>query len=501
MKKIELYIYVIFLIFLASCGKKDDGYSNYESLTYNGSSSPYTDGIAPSGQDYSGENYIEYEENAFIETSENPISTFSVDVDGGSYANSRRFLEDGLKPPAEAVRIEEFINYFDYNYDEPSTGDPISLEGEVSQCPWTSGHKLIRVGIKGKTYMKSELPPSNIVFLIDVSGSMSSSNKLDLLKESLQLYVDELRSEDRVAIVTYSGSAGVVLESTPCSQSSTIKNAIESLGSGGGTAGAEGIITAYQIAENYYVEGGNNRIIIGSDGDFNVGPSSVDELIELIEEKRENGVFLTVLGVGTGNYNDAMMEQLADNGNGNYEYIDDIEQARKVFEEDFSTFYTVAKDVKVQIEFNPEKVKSYRLIGYENRVLNTEDFEDDTKDAGDIGSGKCVTALYEIEPTADSYTKVGPSFEIKFRYKNPDEDYSNELSLSVQDSEQSFVTSSESMRFAASCAGFGMLLIDSQYKGTTSYYDVKNWVQNASSYDQYGHKSDLMFLIDIASGL
>ncbi len=447
-----------------------------------------------------GDNYDDIVENPFINTPHEATSTFSVDADGASYANVRRFIQEGLQiPPANAIRTEELINYFDLEYPYTDTTHPINLNGEVSSCPWNSENKLVRIGIKGKPIPEAELPASNFVFLIDVSGSMSSEDKLELLKNGFNLFVDELTEQDRVAIVTYAGSAAVVLPSTTGDQKQTIKNAINNLGSGGGTAGAEGIITAYEIAQQNFIDGGNNRIIVGTDGDFNIGPSSTDDLITLIEEKRDFGVFLTVLGVGRGNLNDSALEQIANNGNGTYEYIDTVEQLRKVFIYDYNKFFTVAKDVKVQVQFNPENILAYRLIGYENRVLDNEDFEDDEEDAGEIGANQNITAIYEIVPQSDQNLSE-KALTLDFRYKNPDEDVSIPISLDLFDEGNSFEQASDFMQFTASISSFSMLLRDSQYKGTSSYNQVVNWLDNTSLTDQYNFKAQLRDLVQQASG-
>ena len=321
------------------------------------------------------EKYKDYVENPFVNTSEQPISTFAVDADGGSYTNMRRYLYLGQTPPKASVRIEEYINYFTFDYAEPTDGENVSLESEIATCPWNTEHHLLRLGMKGKTIPTAELPNSNYVFLIDVSGSMDSPDKLGILKTGFKALVDNLRDQDRMAIVTYAGQAAVLLESTYGDEKNKIKAAIDKLGAGGSTAGAAGINTAYEIAEQYFIANGNNRVILGTDGDFNVGPASTDELVELIEQKRESGVYLTVLGVGGGNLNDNMMEQIANKGNGNYEYIDNASQIQKVFTHEIAKFYTVAKDAKIQVTFNPNRIESYRLIGYENRQLSNEDFE------------------------------------------------------------------------------------------------------------------------------
>ncbi|MEM9985154.1 MAG: von Willebrand factor type A domain-containing protein, partial [Bacteroidota bacterium] len=364
-----------------------------------------------------GEQYNSIVENPFYRTDEQPVSTFSVDADGGAYSNFRRIIRSGLLPPPAAIRTEEFINYFTYDIQEPEMGEDISLRGEISSCPWATDHRLISIGIKGRSL--AEIPASNLVLLIDVSGSMSSSDKLPLLKDALALLVDQFRPEDRIALVTYAGSSKVKLKSTPGDQKETILKAIRRLETGGGTGGAKGITTAYEIAEENFIPNGNNRVIMATDGDFNVGISSQEELLELIEEKRESGIFLTTIGTGSGNYQEGKMEQIANHGNGTYEYLDDLEQAEKLFVHEYAKLFTVAKDVKVQVSFNPEIIQAYRLIGYENRVLSEEDFENDSTDGGEIGAGQTIAALYEIVPQIDIASKQEPSFSIQFRYKKP----------------------------------------------------------------------------------
>jgi len=449
-----------------------------------------------------GDTYVELEENPFINVAETPISTFSIDADGASYSNVRRFIEqDNIIPPKGAVRTEELLNYFQLDYPFIDAAHPIALNGEVSKCSWNESNKLIRIGLKGQPIAKEDLPASNFVFLIDVSGSMSSEDKLELLKTGFKNVVDELTEADRVAIITYAGSAKTLLKSTPGNEKQTIKDAIDELGAGGGTAGAEGIITAYEIAQKNMIENGNNRIIVGTDGDFNIGPSSQEELITLIEEKRELGVFVTVLGVGRGNLNDAALEQIANNGNGTYEYIDNLEQLKKVFIYDFNKFFTVAKDVKVQVEFNLENVESYRLIGYENRILNEEDFEDDTKDAGEIGSNQNITALYEIVPQENADFKSIPTFTIDFRYNKPDSDTSIPLELAIFDAGNSFEQSSDFMKFTASIASFSMLLTDSQYKGTSNYDDIVDQLNSINLNDEHGFKSAFKTIVEKAEAM
>lgn len=445
-----------------------------------------------------GDRFNDFEENPFVKVSEQPVSTFSIDADGASYAYVRRQLEADVLPPAAAVRTEELINYFPLDYPQPAGGDPISVNGEVAGCPWTEGHQLIRIGLQGKTI--GNLPPSNIVLLIDVSGSMDSEDKLDLLKDAFEILVDQFDAQDRIAIVTYAGESGVALQSTPGDEKDKIKKAIKKLKAGGSTAGGQGIITAYEIAQENFIEGGNNRVILGTDGDFNVGISSQEELVALIEEKRELGIFLTSLGVGTGNLNDGMLEQVADNGNGTYEYIDNLEQARKVFVYEFGKLYTVAKDVKVKVVFNPGIVSEYRLIGYENRLLTEEEFEADSSDAGEVGADQNITALYEIIPVNSGLENV-PAFTIDFKYKFPDSDTSIPLQLDIFDEGKTFGQASEHLRFTASIAAFGMLLRDSAYKGTATWQQIIDWANGAKTYDPHGHRAEFVELVQKAKEL
>ena len=485
----KLSLYFILLSMLAACSEDSDFPGAIGSFDSNSGGNPAI--IITSEQ------YNTIVENPFISVSEEAISTFSIDADGGAYGNMRRFLEQGQIPPSDAIRTEELINYFNYNYAEPNTHDPISLEGEVSDCPWNKDHKLMRIGIKGEHMEKADYPASNIVFLIDISGSMSSTNKLPMLKEGIKLMVEELTPEDRISIVTYASNPGTALPPTAGDDKEAIIRAVDRLSSGGSTNGEGGIKTAYELAEESFIPGGNNRIIMGTDGDFNVGISSEDELIELIEEEREKGIFLTVIGLGQGNLKEGRMEQLADNGNGTYEYIDDLDQARKVFVEEYNKFFTVAKDVKVQVEFNPQFVSEYRLIGYENRVLETEDFDDDQKDAGEIGAGQSITALYELRTIENAAHNIS-AFDIDFRYKQPDGDVSQLMNLRVLNSTNTFTEATDRHQFAAAVASFGLLLRDSQYKGDATYEDVKKWAAESISYDPFGYKRDFLDLVDLA---
>lgn len=480
--KLKISVCCLLIAFLGSCETQD-----------NGIYMEYITGMQTLDNDIYGEKYKDYDENPFIKVADQPISTFSVDADGGSYANMRRFLHLGQTPPKESVRIEEFINYFTFDYKEPAKDENVSLESEISNCPWNTEHHLLRLGMKGLTIPADKLPNSNYVFLIDVSGSMNSPDKLGVLKTGFKTLVDNLSDRDRIAIVTYAGQAGVLLESTYGDEREKIKSAIDKLGAGGSTAGAAGIITAYEIAEKNFIPNGNNRVILGSDGDFNVGPSSTEELIKLIEEKRDKGIYLTVLGVGGGNLNDYMMEQIANKGNGNYEYIDNAKQIEKVFTHEILKFYTVAKDSKIQITFNPNKIDSYRLIGYENRKLEKEDFENDSTDAGEIGSAQTITALYELvltdKPDEEKYA------QFDFRYKKPNETESRLITHEINSVPKEIMSSSENMRFATSVAGLGLLMKQSQYKGTLTKQMVLDLGRGAVSFDPNGYRKEFIDLV------
>lgn len=472
--------------------------------------------------DFNTEGYAHTTENPFLKTKDNPLSTFSIDVDAASYANVRRFINDGELPPAGAVRIEEMINHFSYSYPQPQNNDPFSINTEISECPWNAQHKLVLIGLQGKKISTQNLPASNLVFLIDVSGSMSSEDKLPLVQSSLKLLVEQLRPEDKVALVVYAGNAGLVLPSTSGDEKIKIKDAIDALNAGGSTAGGEGIKLAYKVAKKNFVKNGNNRVILCTDGDFNVGLSSDDELETLIESERESGVFLSVLGFGTGNYQDSKMQVLADKGNGNHNYIDNISEARKVFVNEFGgTLFTIAKDVKLQIEFNPDKIQGYRLIGYENRLLNKEDFNDDRKDAGELGSGHTVTALYELIPAgikdpllkdvdALRYQKVKASsthdfndevMNIKLRYKQPDGNKSTLIEHPLKDEHVALSATSDNFRFAAAVASFGMLLRHSAYKGNAALSSVQQTALSAIGDDEEGYRKEFIQLVKEATTL
>ena len=493
MKKLIYVITTVFILFI-SCD--DDNFLTTKDTRTNSKNLFSANYMTESAiGDYSGgDRYNEYAENPFIFTTEQAVSTFSIDADGGSYSNVKDYIQNESLPPKEAIRTEEFINYFNYNYPDPKGENNISVNSEICVCPWNESNKLLRIGIKGATIPNELLPPSNLVLLIDVSGSMSPDNKLPLLKESFQMLVEKFREQDRIAIVTYAGSAGVALESTSGDNINTIKNVISSLQAGGSTAGAEGIVTAYEIAMQNYIEGGNNRIILATDGDFNVGISNQDALIDLIEEKRDNGIFLTIIGVGRGNLNDAMMEQVANNGNGTYEYLGNYIDAKKIFVDEYSKFFTIAKDVKIQITFNKENVEQYRLIGYENRIMENEDFENDEEDAGEIGLGQTITALYEIIPAKPSDSNI-EICDIDFRYKKSDENQSMLIGITAEDKGNTFSDASDDMRFAVSVAGFSLLLLNSEYKGDLTIQNVYDWANNSKDYDLFGYKADFIELV------
>ncbi|MFR2070884.1 MAG: YfbK domain-containing protein [Bacteroides nordii] len=472
--------------------------------------------------DMNTEEYKNIEENGFKKVNENPLSTFSIDVDAASYSNMRRYLNRGELPPADAIRTEELINYFSYNYPQPTGKDPVKITTEIGSCPWNKNHRLVRIGLKAKEIPTEKLPVSNLVFLIDVSGSMYGPQRLGLVQSSLKLLVNNLRDADRVAIVVYSGSAGERLPSTSGSDKQKIREAIDELTAGGSTAGGEGIKLAYKIAKKNFVKEGNNRIILCTDGDFNVGVSSNEGLENLIEQERKSGVYLTVLGYGMGNYKDSKMQILAEKGNGNHAYIDNLQEANRVLVNEFgATMYTVAKDVKLQIEFNPSQVQAYRLIGYESRLLKDEDFNNDAKDAGEMGAGHTVTAFYEVVPAGVESNfvnkvddlkyqkKVKPALQpvtgskelltVKLRYKAPDEDISKKLELPLVDNKGNNVSSD--FRFAAAVAMFGQLLRDSDFKGDATYAQVIAMAKTALDNDERGYRREFLRLVETADGL
>ena len=469
--------------------------------------------------DFNTESYARIDENDFRLVSASPLSTFSIDVDRASYANIRRFIQSGDRPPVDAVRIEEMINYFPYDWGNVSGEHPFAVTTEVWEALWRPEHRLVRIGLHAESIDTGDLPPGNLVFLLDVSGSMMPDNKLPLLKKALALLVDQLRPEDRVAIVVYAGAAGLVLPSTPGSEKAEILAALEDLRAGGSTAGGAGLRLAYEVARKYHRDDGNNRVILATDGDFNVGASSDAEMVRLIERERESGTFLTVLGFGTGNLKDSKMEQIADHGNGNFHYVDGLLEARKVLVEEMGgTLLTLAKDVKLQVEFNPARVAGYRLIGYENRLLADEDFNDDTKDAGELGAGHTVTALYEVVPAGAQVPRgeVDPlryqprpddpplsSFNdelmfVKVRYKDPDGTQSRLLQQPVADRPRS---PSSDFRFATAVAGFGMLLRESEHAGDLTLNDVVRLAEKGKGNDPRGYRGEFIRLVEATRDL
>lgn len=470
--------------------------------------------------DFNRESYAQIVENVFLAAGPNPLSTFSIDVDRASYSNVRRFIRDGSRPPIDAVRIEELVNYFTYSDPEPEGDVPFSVTTELAPAPWQPLHLLLRIGLKGRSIDMSDAPPNNLVFLLDVSGSMSSPDKLPLLKTALGMLVDQLRPQDRVAIVVYAGAAGLVLPSTSGRDKDVIRDALEGLRAGGSTAGGAGIRLAYAVAAENRIEGGNNRVILATDGDFNVGASSDSEMVRLIEEKREEGTFLTVLGFGRGNLQDAKMEQIADHGNGTYSYIDSALEAKKVLVTEMGgTLVTIAQDVKIQVEFNPARVAAYRLIGYENRLLAAEDFDDDTKDAGELGAGLSVTALYEIIPTGVEspaevrgldplryqVTETRPAAThdaewlfVKLRYQEPG---GSESRLVQRRVERVVETTSADFRFAAAVAAWGMLLRDSEHCADFTLDDVARLARSGMGEDAEGYRAEFLTLLDQARSL
>ncbi len=468
------------------------------------------------------ESYGYSNDNVFLRVADEPLSTFSIDVDTASYANVRRFVTQKVRPPVSAVRIEELVNYFPYDYRPPTGEVPFAASLEVAAAPWASGHRLVRVGLKGREVSDAQRPSANLVFLLDVSGSMRQANKLPLVKQSLRLLVEKLRPDDRVAIAVYAGASGLALPSTPVSRKGEIMEAIEWLDAGGSTNGAMGIHLAYDIAKANFIAGGVNRVILATDGDFNVGPTSEGELVRLIEDKAKSGVFLSVLGFGMGNLKDSTLEQLADKGNGNYAYIDTLAEARKTLVEQVGgTLMTIAKDVKIQVEFNPARVQAYRLIGYENRLLAKEDFNNDKVDAGEIGAGHTVTALYEVVPAGVDIAQTVPAVDglkyqavakiqtgsaqelltVKVRYKEPAGDVSSKLEFPLVDTGAGFADASPDFKFAAAVAGFGMVLRDSPHKNGLTLAQVADWGRAGLGQDSRGYRAEFLTLVGEAEGL
>jgi Ca-activated chloride channel homolog len=478
------------------------------------------DALRESSAEFNTEAYSYLRDNPFILVAQDPRSTFSVDVDTASYSIVRRFLSGGQWPPRDAVRIEELINYFTYAYPPPADGRPFAVHLDGASCPWTPAHRLVRIGIKGQEIARGERPPANLVFLLDVSGSMNAPDKLPLVQASLRLLVEELRPEDRVAIVVYAGASGLVLPSTRATDKTAILSAIESLSPGGTTHGSAGIRLAYETAAEGFIKGGVNRVVLATDGDFNVGVTSEGELVRLIEEKAKSGVFLTALGFGQGNLKDATLEKLADHGNGHYAYVDTLAEARKVLVEQVgATLVTIAKDVKLQVEFNPAKVQAFRLLGYENRVLAHQDFNDDRRDAGEIGAGHTVTALYEVvppgvdiavsgvdplkyqRPAPPAGSGAGELLTLKLRYKQPDGDDSTLMEIALRDDGEAFADAPADFRFAAAVAAFGMTLRDSPYKGEADLAKALAWARASLGDDTDGLRAEFVGLVERARRL
>ncbi|HEX8427372.1 YfbK domain-containing protein [Hymenobacter sp.] len=475
--------------------------------------------VAPRPEPGAGESYAHVKEDRFHSTQKDPLSTFSIDVDAASYSNVRRFLNQGQLPPPDAVRIEEMLNYFHYDYPQPTGPEPFSVTTELAACPWNPAHQLVHVGLQGKQVNADKLPPANLVFLVDVSGSMEGDDRLPLVQAGLRLLVKELRPQDKVALVVYAGAAGLVLPPTAGNKRGEILRAIDNLQAGGSTAGGAGLRLAYQVARENFRKDGNNRVVLATDGDFNVGEQSDDAMEHLVEQERESGVFLTVLGVGQGNYQDKKMELLADKGNGNYAYLDNLDEARRVLVRQFGgTLFTLAKDVKLQVEFNPARVREYRLIGYENRTLAAEDFNNDRKDAGEMGAGHTVTALYEVvpvgAPAAIDPLKYQPNvaadksasasadvLTVKLRYKEPQGNTSKLFERTLRGPAAPLERASENLRFATAVTQFGMLLRESSYRGTATFESTAKLANAARGKDAEGYRAELVRLVEIADGL
>jgi len=503
------------------------GYALNKTLTQPVSGEEALRGIREPSGDFNTASYDHIGENPFVDAKGNPLSTFSIDVDTASYSNVRRFINEGSLPPKDAVRVEELINYFTYDYPQPSDGRPFAVHLDVTSCPWETSHRLVRIGLKGKEIATDKRGPSNLVFLLDVSGSMTPPERLPLVKQAMRLLVEKLTENDRVAIVVYAGASGLALPSTTGDHKEHILEALENLQAGGSTNGAEGIQLAYKIAADNFIKGGVNRVILATDGDFNVGVTSQGDLIRLIEEKAKSGVFLSVLGVGTDNLKDSTMQKLADKGNGNYAYLDSLDEARKVLVQQMNgTLVTIAKDVKIQVEFNPARVASYRLIGYEKRMLRKEDFNNDKVDAGEIGAGHTVTALYEVAPvgaainpaasvppvdplkyssnersTSAQSTSSSEMLTVKLRYKKPDGDRSELVERAVTDAPGNFENAPADLKFAAAVAEFGMILRDSEYKGNGTFATVLEWAEEGKGTDANGYRSGFIELVRKAQAL
>lgn len=493
----------IWILFIAaalcavSCSKGDAGYSYPYSPAYENADA--MTGAVPEASEEapSGDQFDQKEENPFVSTAENPVSSFSVDADGASYAYMRRCVQVGMNVPSYSVRIEEYLNYFTFDYPEPADGETLGINAEIGPCPWTPSHKLLRLGLKGKSLKDSEIPAANYILLIDTSGSMQGDDRINLVKTGLCNMVDYMRPEDRIAIITYSGSVKKLLESTLISEGAdAIKKAIRSLQASGSTAGGEAMKMAYEEASAHYVTGGNNRIIMCTDGDFNVGVSSTDALVEMVESYQSKGIYLSIMGFGMGNFQDSRMEDLSNHGNGTYTYIDSEEEMMKVFVNERSRFWAVANDTKCQVRFNPDVVDQYRLIGYENRLMTAEEFEDSKKDAGEIGAGQTVTALYEIvykEATPAEEPPVAATFETRYKFSLKD---AESRSLTQEILRNDTDITSENLDFAAGVAAFGLVLRNSEYKGEASVSMARELVNGAKSFDPNGLRAQLVELMD-----
>ena len=478
-------------ICVASCSKGD---FYMDGLVY--PEADYEASMPEPGDEEAGDRFDEIKDNDFIKTSDQNVSTFSIDADGAAYGYMRKLLSKGMLPVASSVRIEEYLNYFTFNYADPTGDHTVAINSEVGPCPWNEGHFLVRLGLKGKSMDLSQTPPANFVFMVDVSGSMDSADKLGLLKTCLATLVDNLRPDDRVSIITYASKVEKLIESTPASEANKIKEAIAKLNARGSTAGGAAMKMAYEEALANFIEGGNNRVIMGTDGDFNVGVTSTDALLEMVQDYADKGIYLTVCGFGSGNLNDSMMETISNKGNGTYQYIDSELEMVKVFVHENSKFYSVANDTKVQITFDPEKVDSYRLIGYENRVMANEDFENDDKDAGEIGAGQTITALYEIIPTEgfESGQQVAV-FDVRYKKALGQE------SILLTDEVMSVSSDGTEISFAAGVAAYGMILRNSKYRGSADYDMAASLVEQGLAFDPHGYRAELLELISTAKFL
>ena len=478
-------------ICVASCSKGD---FYMDGLVY--PEADYEASMPEPGDEEAGDRFDEIKDNDFIKTSDQNVSTFSIDADGAAYGYMRKLLSKGMLPVASSVRIEEYLNYFTFNYADPTGDHTVAINSEVGPCPWNEGHFLVRLGLKGKSMDLSQTPPANFVFMVDVSGSMDSADKLGLLKTCLATLVDNLRPDDRVSIITYASKVEKLIESTPASEANKIKEAIAKLNARGSTAGGAAMKMAYEEALANFIEGGNNRVIMGTDGDFNVGVTSTDALLEMVQDYADKGIYLTVCGFGSGNLNDSMMETISNKGNGTYQYIDSELEMVKVFVHENSKFYSVANDTKVQITFDAEKVDSYRLIGYENRVMANEDFENDDKDAGEIGAGQTITALYEIIPTEgfESGQQVAV-FDVRYKKALGQE------SILLTDEVMSVSSDGTEISFAAGVAAYGMILRNSKYRGSADYDMAASLVEQGLAFDPHGYRAELLELISTAKFL